>query len=233
MVTHWPGWKAWVAWILATSVGVVTSFSISYLVGLSLISETVWSELSRGQMNGAIGLTALVWALGMLLLTGPLVGSGQALVLRNMSGHKGWQTSAAWIAATTSGVVAGWSVLVVIRAIISPYIGYLTSGVLFGAAQWLALRRYSTAAVWWIPANGLAYLVSNLAGQTAQEVFLPQEWDGFIFYPIQSTIYLLTGWTIGVIVFGTITGLVLLYLLRVRKNALVTIVADPNRAAER
>ncbi len=100
---------------------------------------------------------------------GFLVGTGQARVLRRRLPR----APAHWTFATASGAAVAWTACMVLNlggvaASLSDrtwhelvVAGGLGFGSVVGVAQWLALRRALPGAIWWIPANAVAWLLAS------------------------------------------------------------------------
>ena len=96
---------------------------------------------------------------------------------------------------------------------VSASLGYALSGAILGVsvglAQWLILRRHAAQAGWWVPACGLAWAVGwSIIGLVEEAAGLPT-----------LTVYVVT--SVGAAVVATITGTVLIWLLRTRQAGVV------------
>jgi hypothetical protein len=132
------------------------------------------------------------------------VGTMQWLVLRRRIDGAGW-----WVLASIVGFAAGKLVGDAIAQAVSGAVGFILSGAaigtLLGIAQWLVLRRHVAQAGRWVLASALAWAVGwaiiNLIDEAASGP--------------TGTAYLI-GAT-GAAVAGVITGVSLIWLLRLRR----------------
>ena len=145
-----------------------------------------------GLFLGGVALRVVGSILGVLLggaVTGVVVGVAQAFVLR---ADRRW-----WVVSAVGGGLAALPAYVSgITLIAGPVLGYFVIGAvygaIFGAAQWVALRHESGG--WWVAVNGLA---GGLCGCLTLG-----------FNPLGLPLVC----SLGPVVFGLLTGVVLLNL---------------------
>lgn len=148
-------------------------------VGANALAETLGLG-STALLGLALATTAppLLFALGMIaagtLLEGVLVGALQWWVLRDPLPRL---PARAWMGATTLGAGVAWTLGMIPSTLLAGAVDpganaavpsdlqmYLLAalmglvlGPILGAPQWWVLRRHVARAVWWIPANALAW----------------------------------------------------------------------------
>ena len=147
-------WRLWFSWLLAGMVGEPVAW-----VAILLTIGPVQDILSRS-----------VWQIGSLLY-GILIAIAQSIALRRCVRDF---SPPAWILLTALGGAIRWQLLftygsanVAVAGNVGPLIGTIFTlsvgvvlGLLTGAMQWFALRRYTSAALWWIPANAIAWILA-------------------------------------------------------------------------
>ena len=176
------------------------------------ISLQVWLEWVLASTVGTATGLAVVWAIlrakthplvniVSLLLFGFLVGAMQWLVLRRLLPRVGW-----WVLATTLGWAGGVFALGLLAG--KSIISWVAAGVAFGAVpaamQWLVLRRRVSWASWWpvatIPGMCACVFVFLVATRGA-DTDIPG---------------IAGGGAMGGALYGAITGVALVWLLRNR-----------------
>ena len=198
-------------------VGGPLSFLLAHVVGDTLDLWRIPAEFTRelGLLFGFLPLYILQW----LVLRRYLRAGGRSALaaLKHKSG---------WVVASVLGVVVGWrlqsiAVVGLRTAAVAPHqdlkaLGVLVdaevfwaSGVcsfvlggLVGAAQWLVLRRHTNWAGFWIPASALAGAASGTVALVIDTAM-----------PIGSS---LLAYSAGWGVYGALTGIALVLLLRDR-----------------
>ncbi len=214
-------WKIWFQWILANAIGETVGLGTSLLIGVLLL---VQAEPTIGAIPAA--------ALGVLAATvieGSVVGTAQWLVLRRPLEKMRWRT---WVLATTLGAFVAWMLGMIPSTLLFPgpdsgaaapgemsdlMIYTLAAamgialGAILGAAQWLALRRYVPKAGWWIPANALAWMLGMVV------VFLGTSFIPAAGMTVPVALILLLFVVAAGAVVGAVHGLVLIWLLRLRR----------------
>ena len=206
-----------------TWIGVNSSVEV---IGLGT-SALLWIAVDR-RVEARIGTVGMVVAviIGSALIEGMAVGYGQWAVLR---GPLPLLRARAWIGATILGAFVAWTLGMVPTTVInmsmeatadaSPpeiaeWMVYLLAalmglvlGPILGTPQWMALRHWVDKAIWWIPANALAWaggMVAIFAGMN----FVP--FDGPTWAIVLPVLLVLA--VAGAVV-GAIHGLVLVRLL--------------------
>lgn len=110
-----------------------------------------------------------------LVLTGPILGVAQWLVLRRYIRHTNW-----WVIASIFGWYLGFPVTLVTREILNPIllemllavsklwevfwlntVNQLVTFTVLGVAQWLVLRQHLQQAWWWILASSVGGFVNG------------------------------------------------------------------------
>jgi hypothetical protein len=110
-----------------------------------------------------------------LVLTGPILGVAQWLVLRRYIRHTNW-----WVIASILGWYLGFPVTLVTREILNPIllemllavsklwevfwlnaVNQLVTFTVLGVAQWLVLRQHLQQAWWWILASSVGGFVNG------------------------------------------------------------------------
>ncbi len=195
-----PGWSLCVWWVVATTVGWVAGLGVGQVVS--------------GVVSGIMSA----------VMFGIVVGVLQWLVLRRQMARAGW-----WVVASVVGWLVGWLVAwggfgIVsgggfvgggfVGEVVSEAVGWVVvvglgpvvSVFVVGVLQWLVLRRQVARAGWWVVANVVGLGVFVVA-------------SGFIMI----TVDLVVGFVgtvvsevVGMAMYGVITGIVLVQLLRQR-----------------
>lgn len=163
-------WEAWLAWIVANAAGETAGLGLVFACGATMYQ--VWGELRCP----VVLLTVIAATVLLASLEGAIVGWAQWLVLRRI-----FPISAGrWVVATVAGAVVAWFIGMlpgafaatsvsatdtVVQptapqiAIAAAAIG-LAGGVVLSFAQWRVLRQVSRRAIWWLPANAVAWTVA-------------------------------------------------------------------------
>ena len=219
-----PGLMLWFGWVMATTLSVV--------VGMSLAAAFVWvppdvMDNPNVALSGdnAIGPTS-VYAIGLVLLFVPSVALAQGLVLLRLAGFSNWRS---WVVLTALGSLLALLASVMTCRIVQeqmpvgvPWFWAILAGIILGVAQWPRLQRYTSQAVWWIPASGVAWLAATIAGSITNEAvrsnFFPylaaQDVTEYPFYPHEGAVIWVASWAAGAVIYATITGVTLVRLLR-------------------
>ena len=195
------GWSArggWLWWVLASTVG----WAVGGTVGVALGGELSMGLAVTGYLGVAVGVT----------MTGAL----QWLVLRGQVGGAAWWMVASVVGAALVGILAvvlGWVVGVVGRLVggaawganwgpdwsadpggdVGFVVAVAAGGTVLGVLQWLVLRRQVARAGWWVLASSVGWVMGGLASGITNTT---------------------AGWAVLGIVYGAITGIVLVWLLR-------------------
>ncbi len=192
------GWRLWTGWVLASTLG----WAVGGPAGAAMVST------GNIVLAGSIGLAA----------GGLLAGVLQALVLRPLVAGSGWWVMTIPLAAAVAGVV-GLAAGAVAGGVSPPGqpsplggadigvdVGWVVAAGLFGPALgllqfWLVLRRQVPIAGWWVLGSTVAW-VAGVPGV------------GFVSALLGVTGGAAISWGSLGAVYGAITGLVLVRLLR-------------------
>ena len=195
------GWSArggWLWWVLASTVG----WAVGGPVGVALGGGLAMGIVVTGYVGMAVGVIA--------------AGALQWLVLRRQVAGAAWWIVASVVGAALVGVLAvllGWVVGVVGRLVggtawganwgpdwsadpggdVGFVVGVAAGGTVLGLLQWLVLRRQVARAGWWVLASSVGWVMGGLAAGITNTT---------------------AGWAVLGIVYGAITGIVLVWLLR-------------------
>lgn len=218
--TPWD-WKLWLQWVLANAASETMGLGATLLIGAFLL-------VSAEKTIGAVPAAAL-GVLAATVIEGSVVGTAQWLVLRRPLQGMRWRV---WALATALGAFVAWTLAMIPSTLLfsGPDSGTAASGevsdlliyalaagmgivlgTILGASQWLALRRHVQKAGWWVPANALAWMLGIVV------VFV-----GTSFIPAKgitvlvALLLLLFVVAAGAVV-GAVHGLVLIWLLRLRR----------------
>ncbi len=218
--THWE-WKLWLQWVVANAASETVGLGTTLLIGAFLL---VNAEPTIGALPAA--------ALGVLagtVIEGTVVGTAQWIVLRRPLKRMRWHV---WVLATALGAFVAWTLGMIPSTLLftAPDSGAAASGemsdlmtyalaaamgialgTILGAAQWLALCRHLPKAGWWVPGNSLAWMLGMVVVFLGTS-FIPA---GGITVPV-ALILLLFVVAAGAVV-GAVHGLVLIWLLRLRR----------------
>lgn len=219
----WPVWLTgspmWLWWVLATALGWALGGTVGNALGGALPTDMSWAGYGTVVL-GATGAGVLQWL--VLRYSWPATsadrgsateeGSNGALGLRRQVARAGWwavASTAAWpvdmilVAFVGTAVALGARLLGgadgPLAGIDSADVGSVTGTILYGAVlgvlQWLVLRRWVARAGWWVLASGVGWVAAGLLSGIDAE-------GGIV------------GRTLIGVVYGAITGVVLLWLLR-------------------
>jgi hypothetical protein len=188
----------WAVWVLVTTagwtLGVIFGFALAYLV----LGPPIDSLESMG--------TSAVGYLFGLIISGVLLGLGQWWVIQRVG-----VGAAKWTLATVAGATVDGLGCIVTLAM--RLVEYGLGGIGVGIGQWVLLRRGVRNAVWWIPANIVAWTVGVYLGARAAYALqsnhlLPQQ-------PLTPFVdaFWLTLLVVSGFVRGAVTGAVLVILL--------------------
>lgn len=136
---------------------------------------------------------AIAW-----FLFGLILGGTQWLVLRRYSTRGGWW----WVVATTAGWLVGRMPFFLVTITFNwPVVGWAIMGALIGLGQWFIVRRIVAQAYWWVLANVVAMVAGRMVVQSViNAVGFTQGWGD--------------SWFLAGAIYGGITGIVLIYLMR-------------------
>ena len=120
----------------------------------------------------------------------------------------GWGFWLWWVLASAVGFVVGLIVGLILSATSSSLVGFAVGLAVFGAsvgiAQWFVLRRHVSRAGWWVLASTVGYAVTAAGVLDALEAFGEAILGGGSSYE---------GLVLGLVLYGAITGGVLVWLL--------------------
>ncbi len=208
----------WIRWVAANAVGDVLGLGLVGLITVMLAQILSWS------VTYVLSIVPLFAAMGAL--DGAVVGFAQWTVLRSRLHN---MRARSWTMATAIGAAIAWFMGTLPATVpfssegpvtVDEPIGFgmvtvlaieMGIGAAFGAVlavpQWLILRRYVGRALWWIPANSLAWLVAMPMIFLAADASIPLEGIMFLLAVFAAIIA-----GAGALV-GAIHGLVLIRLL--------------------
>lgn len=159
----------WYRWVAANALGEFVGLGCVFAMGLAVATRL-------GEPTTPVALAAVA---GLIIISalfeGWVVGFAQWWVLRQRLPHL---RGKAWISATIIGALIAW-LLGMIPSLFAPEAGsehtyepsiYLVTvmvaamglvlGVILASAQWWVLRTQVDRAHWWLPANGVAWMVA-------------------------------------------------------------------------
>ena len=201
-----------IQWMRATAMaGILGSLIILVLFPLS------WGSVSI--------LAGVIW--------GITIGNNQRRFWQSYFPSGDWSK---WAWFTTIGVTLGSLIFIALyvlplllmeyedrlpyRTFLIPYIALLllVGGVIFGASQWLLIRKYVRKAGWWVLAYALGCSIGGTIGSiiatSVYENLIPRNWKaGMLLGPAEGFYAFLAG-TIATSVLSLTTGLALFWLLR-------------------
>ena len=135
----------WFLWVIVNTVGAALA------VGIIFLAQSIPGIDEEDMPYIAFPAFAL------------LISIAQLMVLSSYISHNGW-----WILASLAGWSLGCATIVFIGSFISfVYVQATMStlvimGTCLGLAQWVILRRYRVAVIWWIPASILGWCLLGL-----------------------------------------------------------------------
>lgn len=163
--------KTWIAWVAANAIGELLGLGFVFLCGFA-IYDVVGEPTSTAAI---LAFAAAAIALGAA--EGAVVGYAQWLVLRTLLVRP---VKARWVLATVIGAVIAWLLGMIpstlgslqespmepppqepsqiIVLLLAAVIG-VGGGLILSLAQWRVLRREGPGALWWLPANALAWAI--------------------------------------------------------------------------
>jgi uncharacterized integral membrane protein len=215
-----PQWRFLLKWVLASAVGGTVGAFVAGTVYWS-VGWTVARAVARAVGGG--GPDAVLGAvLGVIpdavfgAVFGTMVGTAQWMVLRKRIHRSGW-----WVLASAVGWAVGQAVSRVVALFVVDtagldvgwaVVGGAMVGAVLGTAQWMVLRKRVHRAGWWVLASAVAVRVAYVGMNGARAVaramggVVPDSVLGAVLGVMPDTM----GWVVG----GTITGYVLIALLR-------------------
>jgi hypothetical protein len=164
-------WSLWRSWVVANALGELIGLGAAGAIGAMLASIVG----ATSETGASLGVAGALIVLGTL--EGLVVGLAQWLVLRRP--FPGMRRRS-WMLASAAGAFVAWalgmlpSTLADVGAAageaapvaISDTMMYALAaamgavlGSILGFPQWLALRRHARRAIWWVPANAVAWAV--------------------------------------------------------------------------
>jgi hypothetical protein len=215
-----PKWNLWLRWVAANAVGEMVGLGLTFTAGIGLFLGIEPQNLIQVFL-----FAGLATATGVI--EGFVIGLAQWLVLRRV---KPGITRRAWITATLAGALMAWflgslpsslagqqaqttstgnagleepafALLLVMAAGMG-----LALGLVLAFPQWLVLRKHTQRAIWWLPANSVAWaagmpIVFAAVGWAYDAGSL---WKGVLVMAVSL-------WATGVVV-GAIHGIALVWL---------------------
>ena len=218
--TSWD-WNVWFQWILANAIGETVGLGGTLLIGGLLL-------VNAQKTMGVVVATSLAVLAGTFI-EGIVVGTAQWLVLRRSVKSIRWRT---WVLATAIGAFVAWTLGMIpssfmfagadsggaASAQMSDLMVYalaaamgIVLGTILGVPQWLVLRRHLPKAGWWIVANALAWMIGMVVVFMGTS-FIPAEG-----ITLQVALLLLLFVIVAGAAVGAVHGLVLIWLLRLRR----------------
>jgi len=212
--------RIWLQWVSANAGAELIGLGSSALLWIAMLA------LMEERLGILLSSVAVV--LGSTLLEGTAVGLGQWFVLRKIFPTMRWQS---WLLATAAGAFVAWTLGMLPSTMmnmgessvaagtvdppaISNGLMYLLAagmglvlGPILAWPQWLVLRHHLKRAIWWIPANALAWA----AGMVIIFVGANSVPEGSLTWMI--ALIVLVSLTIAGAVVGAIHGLFLLWLV--------------------
>jgi hypothetical protein len=207
----------WLHWVVANVVGEIVGFGLAGVI-MMIAGDAIAAQEGIGQ---------LLWGALAILAMGTVEGTAVALaqwtVLRRTVASL---TLRVWLIATLAGAILAWGCGMAIGTVAGdaiaasetdlPIAAALVIGAIAGTIlagpQWLALRRASIAAPWWIPAHAFAWSVGMIVA-FAGVAALPSS-AAFVFTTIAMAG---TGLGMGALV-AAVTGLALVDAVRPRPS---------------
>jgi hypothetical protein len=195
------GLKLWLSWMAANSlVGII------FLLPVSIIASLPDYNFYDDNAIGPFGMC------GVDLLVGSyIIAYCQSRVLNRWTDYPG---HISWIRASFLGFIAAIIVLDFLNTITSVLVAASVAGAVLGTIEWFVLRRYFRRVAWWILANAVAWSVGVLLIQLTNTAFLPGlsiSHYNFPFRPAEAVGYWVLSFAIAVIVYGLITGSMLVW----------------------
>lgn len=215
----------WVRWVIANSLAETVGLGSAFGIGVLLFPYL-----------GAPGLlvalvTATVAILAGTLIEGTVVGTAQWLVLRRSLPDMRWLS---WALATAVGAFVAWTSGMLPNTLLSAGAGAgdsapaetsasvvyalaavlgLVAGAILGTPQWFVLRRHVPRAALWILANALAWVPGMVMAFVVADFLFATRFGVATVLLAVATLA-----AIGAVV-GTVHGLALVWLLRLRRTA--------------
>ena len=194
----------WVWWVLATVLGGEIALILSVL------------PFAGSTLTSLSDYAGIFWVILMLILIGPVVGIAQGLVLVRSLRVSHWGP---WPFITSIGILISVVVFTTEKTafhsedpsldLIAAYFWLGVAGMLLGFLQWCILGRYSRGAGWWIPASGLAFIVSGFVGQLVFAADSSVAKSTLPLFPFGAIVAYGAPWALTLAIYAAITGLVL------------------------
>lgn len=191
--------KLWLSWMTANSlVGII------FIIPVLLIARLSDSSFEDDNVIAPFGMC------GVDLLVGSYaIAFYQNRVLKRFTIFRGHNF---WVGASFIGFIAAVIALDIINNVFNALVGAFISGAVLGIIEWFVLRLYFRRAAWWIPTNAVAWGVGALILQLTNATFLPSLGHYNIpFRPTEAVIYWVGSFAVGVIIYGLLTGSMLLW----------------------
>jgi hypothetical protein len=191
--------KLWLSWMAANSlVGII------FIIPVLLIARLSDSSFEGDNSIGPDGLC------GVDLLVGSFaIAYYQNRVLKRWTTFRGHNS---WLPASFFGFIAAIIVIDFLTTITSALMAAFIGGAVLGTIEWFVLRLHFRGAAWWIPTNAVAWCVGVLILQLTNATFLPSLGHYYFpFRPAEAVIYWVGSLAVGVIIYGLLTGSMLLW----------------------
>jgi hypothetical protein len=195
------GLRLWLSWMAANSlVGII------FILPVLLIARLSDASFSGDNNIAPIGMCGLD-----LLVGSYIIAYCQSRVLNRWTIYPG---HISWLRTSFLGFIAAIIALDFLNTVTSALVVAFVAGGVLGTIEWFVLRRYFRRAAWWIPANAVAWGVGVLLIQLTNAAFLPglsTSHYNFPFRPTEAVIYWVGSFAVGVIIYGLVTGSMLLW----------------------
>jgi len=215
----------WLLWISATTLAAVAALLLADLLVFWQYVHGTTEEIAFGNDN-AVG-PVVAYAFWIIVLLGPVVGLGQALVLKRFAYFAAWKTW--WLASST--LVPTFQAIAIALSLFLAFIlkndeymifgfGALL-GLAFGLGQLLLVPRGYTKPLGrgtWVVSNVIAGPLGIAGGLlvagTVGGAYFANATYNFPFYPLQSALYWLLGCVAGSTIYSAISAIALARLLK-------------------
>lgn len=216
-----PGIAIWFKWLLLNILGGIIGLTLSFLLFVLLGLSVFWTKLTvpiPEEWKPVAGIIASSTPFSLLI--GLCIGHSQLAALYDYL-HT-WKPLN-WVQLSTAGSWLGFSATFLLVAsvsqlaghdsIVTPVISAMVGGTILGSLQYINLRNNLQNALGWIPANTIAWSTSGFAWYALEDVLLYKGGaDPFLSADILLEICVLP--VVLLAVFGAITGIALVWLLR-------------------
>lgn len=184
-VKKW-NWALWIQWILVNTLcWAIADWTIDTLY------DVAWNTISA--VFQPIGRPAAIALFGAMF--GVIVGGAQEYVLRRQKARiAGWWVFTTALSCALIWVIPWPGVSLIEKAL---------SGLLVGIFQWRVLRRKYRESYWWIAASSISWALGEAVSRWVVQNYVPSVFSGY---------KMIMGMVIYGLVYGIISGLILLFL---------------------